>query len=235
MARERLKSARRVLVITGAGMSAESGVPTFRGPGDHWRGRHFTELANPMAFAKDPQLIWDWYLYRRGIVAQSQPNAGHYALAQWARSRLDVTLVTQNVDGLHEQAGHPDVIRFHGSLWHNRCTKCGKEREDRSLEYKRLPMSRCCRALERPAIVWFYESIPDKAYDAALTDVILAPVVLVIGTSGTVQPAAGLVDMARSFKQTIITINIAPDSFAPETDIELREPAAQALPRLLRF
>ncbi len=216
-------------------MSAESGVPTFRGPGEQWRGKRFTELANPRAFARDPQLIWEWYLYRRGVVAQSAPNAGHQALATWARSRPNVTLVTQNVDGLHEQAGHPGVIRLHGSLWHNRCTACGHEREDHSLAYEDLPRSPCCRALERPAIVWFGESVPEDALHAAFTDLILAPAFLVVGTSGSVYPAAGFMEIARSFRNAVITVNIALDSLAPATDIEIRAPAAQVLPHLLEL
>ena len=117
LTRAAMKNSRCVLVITGAGISAESGVPTFRGAGGYWRNRHFTELAKPEAFAADPKLVWEWYCERRRTVAACEPNAAHHVLARWAKSRVGVTLVTQNVDGLHERAGHPDVIRLHGSLW----------------------------------------------------------------------------------------------------------------------
>jgi len=110
------------LVITGAGISAESGVPTFRGDGEHWWNKHFSELASPQAFADDPSEIWEWYCYRRKIIAACKPNAAHRALATWAATRPDTMLITQNVDGLHERACHPDVIRLHGSIWKNQCT-----------------------------------------------------------------------------------------------------------------
>ena len=235
-ARTLLRSASRVLVMTGAGMSAESGVPTFRGPGAHWRGKHFSELATPTAFAENPRLIWDWYLYRRTVVANCAPNAGHIALAEWARTHKDVVLITQNVDGLHERAGHPDVLRFHGSLWYNRCTSCGKEREDHSLVYPSLPRSPCCDAPERPAIVWFGEAIPSCVHLNVLVKLVDAQVLMVIGTSGRVQPATSLVTVARVFSITVVHVDIVvPDTQEFETDVVLQESSAQLLPRLFSY
>ena len=208
-ARALLHEAERVLVITGAGMSAESGVPTFRGEGEKWRDRHFTDLATPEAFAAEPRLIWDWYLYRRNVVVACKPHAGHQRLAEWATSRSGTTLVTQNVDGLHEDAGHPNVQRIHGSLWHNRCTACGLEREDRSLIYEALPLSPCCNAPERPAIVWFGERLASKASQVAVSASVHAQVVLVVGTSGIVSTAGSFVRLARQVNARVLEVNPA--------------------------
>jgi len=233
-ARTVLAAAKRVLMLTGAGISAESGVPTFRGEGGYWRNKSFQELASPKAFAEDPRLVWEWYLMRRQTVAKCRPNSAHMALAQWAEISAwtrEVQLVTQNVDGLHESAGQADVIRLHGSLFRNRCTKCGLEREDRMLAYKRLPDSPCCGAPERPAIVWFGEELPKQAFCQAFLCASKAEAVLVIGTSGIVMPAAGLVQIARDRGAVIIDIN--PDDDAVNAHIRLRGKAADLVPCLL--
>lgn len=230
LARDAIKNSARVLVITGAGISAESGVPTFRGAGGYWRNRHFSELAKPEAFAADPMLVWEWYCERRRTVAACEPNAAHSALAKWARSREGVTLVTQNVDGLHERAGHPDVVRLHGSLWMNRCTACGAEREERTLSYDALPTSPCCWALERPAIVWFGEAIPRDALMRSVEATESAESVLVIGTSGVVMPAAAFI-AAASEQATVIEVN--PESSSISAHINVRAPAAIAVPDIL--
>jgi NAD-dependent deacetylase len=228
MARAAMKNSERVLVITGAGISAESGVPTFRGQGGYWRNRHYTDLANPQAFAADPTLVWEWYCERRRTVAACEPNDAHKALAAWARKREGVTLVTQNVDGLHERAGHPDVIRLHGSLWRNRCTACGTEREEHVLSYAELPKSPCCGALERPAIVWFDESIPRDALERSIEAVKSAVSVLVIGTSGVVMPAAAFVAGARDNGALVIEVNPEPSSI--QAHLKARAPAATVIP-----
>jgi NAD-dependent deacetylase len=230
-ARQTLAAAENVLVITGAGISADSGVPTFRGEGAVWNNKHFSELANPRAFRENPREIWDWYLYRRGVVAKCRPNAAHLAVAKWVKNRPGVTLVTQNVDGLHEATGHPDVIRFHGSLWHNRCTACGHEREDRSLEYLELPLSPCCRTLERPAIVWFGETIPQNVLIATTTALKSAQAVFVIGTSGEVEPAASIIEAANQANICVIDVNPANDAITADLVIPLT--AQQAVPLIL--
>jgi len=234
-ARSILQKARRILVLTGAGISAESGVPTFRGEGGYWRNKSFAELANPEAFAADPRLVWEWYLMRRRTVAACEPNEAHRLLAKWAEVAnwtRDVHLATQNVDGLHERAGHRDVNRLHGSLWVNRCTKCNAEREDRSLEYPELPMSPCCGALERPAIVWFGEKLPSKALSIAFLTAVAADAVLVIGTSGLVHPAADLIRLAAGRGAKVVNVN--PGEDAVSADVIIRLPATAALPQILR-
>ena len=186
-----------ILVITGAGISSESGIPTFQGEGERWRNQDVRTLATPKAFEEDPRFIWDWYLYRRGVVADASPNKAHYALAEWASRHAGVTLVTQNVDGLHERAGHPNVLRIHGSLWRNRCTQCDREREETSLVYVELPRSPCCDALERPAIVWFGERLPETVKEQAIKAALDADAVITIGTSGAVATANQLVRIAK--------------------------------------
>lgn len=231
-ARKILADAERVLVITGAGMSADSGVPTFRGEGERWRDRHFTELATPEAFRADPRLIWEWYLYRRGVVATCAPHEGHRHLAEWAKAHPGVTLVTQNVDGLHEQAGHPNVHRIHGSLWHNQCTGCGRVREERSLAYEEnFPLSPCCGILERPAIVWFGETLAVDARRAGTAASVEAQAVLVVGTSGIVSTADLLVSRARQARACIIDVNV--DDSLVAADMVVRGRACDILPQIL--
>ncbi|HVP38570.1 MAG TPA: NAD-dependent deacylase [Candidatus Saccharimonadales bacterium] len=225
-----LGAARFLCVLTGAGVSAESGVPTFRGAGGYWRNRSFQELATPEAFEADPRLVWDWYLERRRTVRGCEPNAAHLALARWSRLGRGV-LITQNVDGLHERAGTRGVVRFHGSLWRNRCSRCGAEREAADLEYPELPASPCCGAPERPGVVWFGEAIPEDALRAAANAVGCADAVLVVGTSGAVHPAAGIVGSARARGARAVEVN--PDSTALEVDVALRLPAAEAVPAIL--
>ncbi len=233
-AREILQGSKKVLVITGAGISAESGVPTFRGEGERWRGKRFDELATPQAFESDPREVWAWYLYRRGVVAQASPNAAHLALAAWADSRDGITLVTQNVDGLHSVAGSSNAICLHGSLWHNRCTACGMEREDRALEYPELPSSPCCGALERPAIVWFGESLNDDAFDGASEASAVANAVLIVGTSALVQPTTSFIVRARKGNGAdLVYVNLEWTPLSPVVQCFLQGSATEIVPQLV--
>jgi len=226
----RAQTADYLLVVTGAGMSAESGVPTFRGAGGLWRTHRVADLATPEAFARDPALVWAWYRERRATVRACRPNAAHVALARWHDTHPGV-LVTQNVDGLHERAGHRDVARFHGSLWRNRCTACAAERTVEDDAGDELPHSPCCGALERPGVVWFGERIPEQAIVAAEDGIARADMVLVVGTSGVVWPAAGIVHAARGRGAFVVEVN--PDPDAVEADLALRLPACEAVPAIL--
>lgn len=230
-ARLLLSHANQILILTGAGMSAESGVPTFRGEGGYWRNKHFSDLANPEAFAADPKLVWEWYCERRQTVANCEPNAAHYALAAWAKSRPGVRLVTQNVDGLHERAGHPDVIRLHGSLWKNRCTKCNLERDESTLHYETLPLSPCCNVLERPAIVWFGEDLVRDHVAFMMREAVLSDVVLIVGTSGVVQPAATAPRLALQAGKKVIIID--PSQTQLPFTMQCRTTAVDVIPSLL--
>lgn len=210
----RLAGASRVTVLTGAGVSAASGVPTFRGPGGLWRTFRPEDLATPEAFARDPQLVWEWYDWRRSLVAQCQPNRAHTVLAAWSRSFPLFTLVTQNVDGLHERAGAANVMRLHGSIWRLRCaTPCAQGRDGWDDERVPLdplpPVCPHCSALARPAVVWFGEALDPRVFGAA-TASCAANVFLAIGTSAVVYPAAGLLHEAK--RRGAFTVEINPDT-----------------------
>ncbi|MCA1580270.1 MAG: NAD-dependent deacylase [Acidobacteria bacterium] len=207
-AAEKLGAARRVTVITGAGVSAASGIPTFRGAGGLWKNHRPESLATAAAFARDPVTVWEWYAWRRQRIAEATPNAAHAVLARWSQRFEAFTLVTQNVDGLHEQAGTKNVVRFHGSIWRLRCTRrCGApEWEDRNAAQRTLPRCETCGAVARPGVVWFGEEIPSEAVQAAF-DALDCDVCLVAGTSSVVTPAAGLVGEARRRGAYAIEIN----------------------------
>ncbi len=229
---ERIRSATRVVALTGAGMSAPSGVPTFRGAGGLWRTFRAEDLATPDAFARDPDTVWEWYAWRRECIAACAPNAGHEVLARWCQERPGVRVVTQNVDGLHERAGTPDVLRLHGSIWHLRCVRgCaqGPSREDRSCPLPQMPPQCACGALLRPDVVWFGEPLDPEVLRRATALAAGAEVFLAIGTSSQVHPAAGLIPLARDAGALVVEIN--PDAAAPVGAVDVRLPlgADQAL------
>ena len=230
---QQLRRARRITAMTGAGISAASGVPTFRGEAGLWRSYRAEDLATPEAFRRDPQLVWEWYDWRRSLIAGCAPNAGHEVLARWS-AREGFTLVTQNVDGLHERAGTQNVVRFHGSIWELRCADgCGTPAwQDRSAHLDPLP-ARCpgCGGLARPGVVWFGEPIdPDvlaRAASACECDVFLS-----VGTSSIVYPAAGLVHAARRHGAFTAEINPVATEAAGMVDVAVSMPAEEALPLL---
>ncbi len=229
IARAWLGEASQIVALTGAGVSAESGIPTFRGAGGLWREYRAQDLATPGAFARDPLLVWQWYDWRRGLVAAAEPNSAHRALA----ARPDILLVTQNVDGLHARAGSRDVITLHGDLWTLRCVDCGAERVDRTVPLPGLP-PRCaaCGVLERPGVVWFGEPLPPDAWARAEAAARRADVFLVIGTSAQVYPAAGLAGLAkRDANARIVEVN--PEPGEAGADLVLRGNAGEILPALL--
>lgn len=228
--RDVIAGAGYVLMMTGSGISAESGLATFRGAGGLWRDHDVTQLATPEAFRVNPRLVWDWYLERRQRARACAPNLAHHAIAAW----LDLhpgMLITQNVDGLHERAGTRDVVRFHGTLWTNRCSACGAERPGTEVTYDTLPTSPCCGALERPGVVWFGEMIPPAAFEAVDEALARAGAMLVIGTSGVVFPAAGIAHAARSRGIPVITVN--PEGAGGDDPAWVPLPAGEAMPRLL--
>ena len=223
----RLRTAHRITVMTGAGVSRASGVPTFRGADGLWKRFRAEDLATPEAFARDPRLVSEWYDWRRSLIAACEPNAAHTMLARWA-ARPGVTLITQNVDGLHERAGAQDVIRFHGSIWHLRCAhgcpRGSADWEDREVPFPELP-PKCpfCNGYARPAVVWFGEPIDPDVYErcnrAANCDVFLS-----VGTSALVYPAAGLVHAAKA--RGAFTIEINPDTTGVAAALDLAIPLA---------
>jgi NAD-dependent deacetylase len=231
--RRRVASAASIAVLTGAGISAESGIPTFRGAGGLWRTFRAEDLATPEAFDRDPKLVWEWYDWRRGMIAAAEPNAGHRALAELARGKSRFDLVTQNVDGLHDRAGSRDILKVHGDIWMLRCTRCGRERHDARAQLPELPPRCSCGALERPGVVWFGEPLPEEVWAKAHAAAREAELFLVIGTSAVVYPAAGLVDIAKAAGATVVEINVAETPVSQRVDISWRASAAEALPALL--
>ena len=233
-ARTVLAEAARVVVFTGAGISAESGVPTFRGPGGLWRNFKPEDLATAEAFARNPKLVWEWYGWRRGLVAGCKPNPAHAALAAWMRGRGGVTLVTQNVDDLHERAGSTELIKLHGSLFTDRCSRCDYRR-DASLTaaYDPPPLCPGCGAPLRPDVVWFGEMLPEEALVAAEHAAVRAGACLVIGTSGAVYPAAGIVHAAREAGARLIVVDPGPTEYDRMADIRLTGNAGELVPPLL--
>lgn len=225
-----ISGARRLVVLTGAGMSAPSGVPTFRGDGGLWQQHRAEDLATPEAFARAPDTVWAWYDWRRQQLAGCRPNAGHEVLARWSHRNSAFTLITQNVDGLHEAADTRRVLRLHGSIWRVRCVRnCarGTEHERRDAPIVPCPPTCACGALLRPAVVWFGEALDPVVWRAAEDAVSSADVVLVVGTSARVYPATGLIHRARRPSATVIEIN--PDAAASTVDVRLAASADEAL------
>jgi NAD-dependent deacetylase len=228
--RELLRIAGHIAVLSGAGISAESGIPTFRGAGGLWRNFRPEELATPEAFDRDPATVWEWYLWRRELIAQAQPNAGHFALAKLEEHSPHFSLITQNVDGLHDRAGSRRILKVHGDIWINRCIRCG--RETTSLPPERLP--RCaCGGLLRPDVVWFGEALPQDVWLEAETAAAEADVLLVVGTSAQVYPAAGLVPYAQRNGASVIEVNPEATPFSESIDYCLRGPAGEILPQIV--
>lgn len=232
-----LRAAERVVALTGAGVSAASGIPTFRGQNGLWKRVRAETLATPEAFECDPKLVWEWYDWRRGMIREAQPNGAHEVLARWTRDRPGFTLVTQNVDGLHERAGTERLIRLHGSIWHVRCwQRCPGGRTDwleMTVPQPRLPPA-CpyCGGLVRPAVVWFGEPLDPDVLTHATAAAANAEVFLVIGTSSVVYPAAGLVDHARRRGALTVELNTETTGISNDVDVSLVGPAAASLEAL---
>lgn len=241
-----LHRAATVLVMTGAGISAESGVPTFRGPGGLWKSFRPEDLATPEAFARDPRLVWEWYGWRRELVGKCAPNPGHLALANWMLNRSGVTLVTQNVDGLHQAAARQlnpvdcaaaMPVRLHGSIARVRCTACSFATDDLApidaTSIDTLPHCPDCQRLLRPDVVWFGESLPMNALLRAEEAAGKADACLVVGTAGAVYPAAGFVLAVHQRKKPVIVVDPGPTAFDEIAAVKLAGTAGSVLPTML--
>jgi NAD-dependent deacetylase len=243
-----LRAAQRVVVFTGAGVSAESGVPTFRGPDGLWQRHRPEELATPEAFARDPRLVWEWYGWRREVVASCRPNPAHLAIAHWMLARDGVTLVSQNVDDLHERAAIEASggasrasaalpVRLHGSLFHVRCTGCPyraehRDRIDASTQ-ETLPRCPSCGALLRPDVVWFGEMLPPAEVARAFAAAGEADAGLVVGTSGAVYPAAAAAHAVLAAGGRLIVVDPGPTDYDSVATIKLEGRAGELVPPLL--
>jgi NAD-dependent deacetylase len=230
-----IHAAERVVVLTGAGMSAESGVPVFRGAGGLWRQFRPEQLATPEAFGRQPELVWDWYLWRRARIAEAQPNPGHVAVARWQQQRPGIALLTQNVDGLHTRAGSPEAVELHGNLWRVRCAAgCGSSAVDDPIGLPRRSVRCGCGAWLRPDVVWFGEVLDEVAIDAAVAAVEEAEVIVVVGTSSVVYPVAALPQIARRCGARIVEVNVEDTPLTGIADAVLRGLASEVLPAIGR-
>lgn len=230
-----MRAAERVAVLTGAGISAESGVPVFRGDAGLWRQFRPDQLASPEAFSRQPELVWDWYLWRRGCIAAVQPNAGHQAIARWQQQRTGVALVTQNVDGLHARAGSAAAIELHGNLWRVRCAAgCEFVALDKATGAPRTVFRCKCGSWLRPDVVWFGEALDAAAIEAAIAIVTGADLLMVVGTSAVVYPVAGLPQIARASGARMVEVNVEETPLTAQADAVLRGRAGDVLPALWR-
>lgn len=230
-AREIKRNVGRVVAFTGAGISAEAGIPTFRGRSGLWEKYDPEELATPQAFRRNPSLVWEWYSWRMKLIGEAKPTRAHEVLADWERRGILMGVVTQNVDGLHQRAGSVKVVELHGSIWRLKCVGCGNKVH---LGFGNLPPEippRCesCGSLMRPDVVWFYEPLPLDAWANAERMMREAGLVLIIGTSGLVMPAASLPIEALRYGALLIEVNPEETNLSKFAKFKIREGASRAL------
>jgi len=233
IARERLQQAGSIAVLTGAGISADCGIPTFRGSGGLWKNFKPEELATPEAFNRDPRLVWEWYNWRRELIASKQPGKAHYALVELEKRIPSFTLITQNVDGLHIKAGSRNIIEIHGNIWKVRCTACGLVKEDYRVPIEILPHCEDCGGLLRPHVVWFGESINLEDLRNSIDAIKSCEILIVIGTSGVVYPAASFMSVAKDHGAFIIEANLEETPNTHLADVFLKGRASDVIPQLL--
>ena len=233
LVRHKLSTARSVTVLTGAGISADSGVPTFRGADGLWRQYRAEDLATPDAFSRDPRLVWEWYNWRRELIATKQPNPAHEAVASMEQRFEQFWLITQNVDGLHRDAGSRQLSEIHGNIWKVRCTRCRDIVENRDVPIAMLPLCQACGGLLRPHIVWFGESLAEEDLEKSAAALQHSDVCLIVGTSGLVYPAAGFGAIAKQAGAFIVEINLDSTPHSNLADVALQGRARDLVPLLL--
>lgn len=229
-----LRKVERAVVLTGAGVSQESGLRTFRdAQSGLWAQYRPEDLATPQAFARDPQLVWDWYALRREKARSAEPNPGHFALVEMEKRIAEFTLITQNVDGLHQRAGSVRVVELHGNLQRVKCSRCGQQASAWEAASPKVPQCLRCGGLLRPDVVWFGESLPPHALAAAIQASQTCQVFFSIGTSGLVQPAASLAYAARERGAVVVEINLEPTPLTGQVDFFLQGKSGEILPALV--
>jgi len=231
--RERFAQANNVLVLTGAGVSAESGVPTFRGGGNTtvWKGMPFDVISSAGMIARDLPAVWEWFNYRRGLLAVLKPNPGHEAIAGWQTRFRDLTLVTQNIDGLHQAAGSHNVIELHGNIWRARCFECKARHHARELKFdNNVPVCFDCGGNLRPDVVLFGEMLPAGAFEAAAAKAHTCDLCFVVGTSAVVYPAASIPEIARGASAYVVEVNPERTALSDLCDEVLTGKAGEILP-----
>jgi NAD-dependent deacetylase len=231
---EIIRNSRRIVVLSGAGISAESGIPTFRGGDGLWEGHAIEDVATPRGWRKDPELVWRFYHARRATAFAARPNPAHVALAQYESVRTnDVVIVTQNVDGLHTEAGSRRVLEIHGSLRRTRCTGCDHRLDQGLSPLPALPVCERCGALLRPDIVWFEEMLPEDVWAGALMETSRADCLLVVGTSAVVHPACSLIPHAKNHGAVVIEFNLTRTIASDHCDYTIEGPVGATLPPVL--
>jgi len=229
---QRLAKASRVVVSTGAGISAESGVPTFRGENGLWKKMRPEELATVDGFMNNPELVWEWYQYRRDLMGKVQPNPGHYAIAEMEKIFTEFTLITQNIDGLHARAGSGRILELHGNISKNKCFKCGVY-YDHDIDLA-AGLPKCdCGGMIRPDVVWFGEMLPQDTLREAFRTTEYAEVFFSVGTSAVVQPAASLPYLASRGGAFVVEVNIESTPLTPVCDLLLEGKSGQIMPRIV--
>jgi NAD-dependent deacetylase len=232
--RERLRTARRAVAFSGAGVSKESGLDTFRGAGGLWERMRPEELATPEAFDEDPGKVWRWYAWRHRTAAGAQPNPAHAALVRWEELFPSFLLATQNVDGLHARAGSRSLVELHGTLLQAKCERCGRRRDMGAAiaESPEEPPRCACGGRFRPAVVWFGENLDPDVLGRASREAARCDLFLTVGTSSTVYPAAGLIEQACRAGACVIEVNPEPTPFSRLVHLQIAVPAGEAVPRL---
>ena len=231
--RDSLRQARTVTVLTGAGISADSGVPTFRGADGLWKNFRAEELASPDAFARNPQLVWEWYNWRRELLSTKTPNAAHEALVALEHRIQSFWLITQNVDGLHAAAGASKLSEIHGNIWKVRCTECGQVSGNRDVPILYPPRCSACSGMLRPHIVWFGESLAPADLEASYAALQACEILLIIGTSGVVYPAASFAPIAKDRGALVVEVNLDPTPHSSIVDVSFQGRAKDLVPLLL--
>jgi NAD-dependent deacetylase len=222
---EWIKGSSYTVVLTGAGVSAESGIPTFRGKDGLWNKYRPEELATPEAFHSNPKRVWEWYKWRMELIAKAEPNPAHIVLARMQQKNLIGPIITQNVDGLHQRAGAVDVVELHGNIWRVKCINCGYTSKLERPPEEVPPRCPECGGLLRPGVVWFGEPLPEHAVRRAFQEASHAELMLVVGTSLQVYPAAYLPVLTKNYGGRVVIVNVTPTHFDDEADLVVREKA----------
>ncbi|MEC9283649.1 MAG: NAD-dependent deacylase [Bdellovibrionota bacterium] len=230
---ERIKAANKVVVFTGAGVSAASGVPTFRDPGGLWDKYRPEDLANESAFRKDPSLVWSWYQWRKKLILNCEPNGAHIALAALERDTKDFLLVTQNVDGLHQRAGSSKIRCLHGDIFINKCLDCGDLSNSNFVEFEEPVTCNKCGSFYRPGVVWFGESLDAGVLRESWLAAERCDLFFSVGTAASVQPAASLISVAKASGAFVVEVNPNGSYASTGVDMIIKRPAEEFFPDLL--
>lgn len=232
---EELKNSKKIVFFTGAGISAESGIPTFRGEGGIWNKLKPEELANFNAFLRNPDLVWEWYQYRRKIINETKPNPGHLAIVEF-ENYFDVTVVTQNVDNLHRRAGSKKIYELHGNIEKNYCINCKKRFDDVDFSNfeKNVPKCDSCGGLIRPDVVWFGEFLPEDQFEASEKAARECDILFAVGTSAVVYPAANIPYIAKRNGAVLVEINLERTDLSNYANFSFLGKSGEILPEILR-